>query len=416
MSKLKARKSTWDAEIQAQEEEIKCAAAEETWLCSKFTNKQLYTLLDNKIGSLYHATYLLASEMMNITKCVLDFEHLLKYPNSTMCLAELAPGLTGYWDDALHGQLAGETFYLDLKCLEMVHLENKPYDFKVTKAVSLQQINSIKLLKLWRTGSAQFSLPEVLFDMDYPGHYCQCISSVVVTIPCILGVYTSLNCTLRLNKHSYQISPNMMKEGYTKHSETDFHMDNIPIQAIAVSSGVEDTGGYSFHFLDGEKYGPFEGAGAVSTWNIDFPQTFGQFDYNTISDVVLHLHYTSLFNGGLAAVATDCAKDFIKGNDTATETPPHVTIYLKNDYPDQWHQIATGDRMTLSGLHNRLPYWAQRGTVTVGKVSLFLSQDLTGNPKINVSGADTWTEMSGATNLNNYCERSATFLTAVSWD
>lgn len=69
--------------------------------------------------------------------------------------------------------------------------------------------------------------------------------------------------------------------------------------------------------------------------------------------------------------------------------------------------------MILTGLHNRLPYWAQRGTVTVGKVGLFLSQAPTGDPKINVSGADTWTDMNVSTNFNNYCERSSTFSTAV---
>lgn len=322
IEELKTRKSTWDAEIQAQEEEIQSTAAEETWLRNKFTNKQLYTLLDKKIGSLYHATYLLASEMTKIAKRALDFEHSLKYPNSTTRLAELAPGLTGYWDGALHGQLAGEALYLDLKRLEMLHLENKPYDFEVTKTVSLRQINSIELLKLQRTGSAQFSLPEVLFDMDYPGHYCRRIFSVAVTIPCILGAYTSLNCTLRLNKHSYRVSPNTTTDEYAKHNETDFHTDNIPIQAIAVSGGVKDTGGYSFNFPSGEDYGPFEGAGAVSMWNIDFPQTFGQFDYNTISDVVLHVHYSSLYSGSLAAVATDCAKDFVGGKGTTTETLP----------------------------------------------------------------------------------------------
>lgn len=123
---LKTRKSTWDAEIQAQEEKIQSTVAEKTWLRNKFTNKQLYILLDNRIGSLYHATYLLASEMTKIAKRALDFEHSLKYPKNTTRLAELAPGLTGYWDDALHGQLAGETLYLDLKRLEMLHLETSP--------------------------------------------------------------------------------------------------------------------------------------------------------------------------------------------------------------------------------------------------------------------------------------------------
>ncbi len=38
---------------------------------------------------------------------------------------------------------------------------------------------------------------------------------------------------------------------------------------------------------------PFEGAGAISSWTLALPENFRQFDYQTISDVVMHISYTA---------------------------------------------------------------------------------------------------------------------------
>ena len=42
-----------------------------------------------------------------------------------------------------------------------------------------------------------------------------------------------------------------------------------------------------------EKYLPFEGAGAVSEWQLDLPANFKPFDYQSISDVILSISYTA---------------------------------------------------------------------------------------------------------------------------
>ena len=38
---------------------------------------------------------------------------------------------------------------------------------------------------------------------------------------------------------------------------------------------------------------PFEGAGAIGDWDIELPKNFRAFDYDTISDVILHLRFTA---------------------------------------------------------------------------------------------------------------------------
>ena len=41
-------------------------------------------------------------------------------------------------------------------------------------------------------------IPEWLFDLDTPGHYLRRIKSVSVSIPSVVGPYTSINCKLTL--------------------------------------------------------------------------------------------------------------------------------------------------------------------------------------------------------------------------
>jgi hypothetical protein len=50
-----------------------------------------------------------------------------------------------------------------------------------------------------------------------------------------------------------------------------------------------------------ERYLPFELSGAVSQWRL--PADVRQFDYNTISDAILHLRYTARDGGGCSGKA-----------------------------------------------------------------------------------------------------------------
>ncbi|KAI0804091.1 hypothetical protein GGR55DRAFT_681964 [Xylaria sp. FL0064] len=82
-----------------------------------------------------------------------------------------------------------------------------------------------------------------------------------------------------------------------------FRTDNIPIKAIVIgsptaNSAAAGTGSFSFDFPR-DRYSPFEGAGDISTWQIKLPPTFRQFDYRTISDVVLQLRYTAMDAGDI---------------------------------------------------------------------------------------------------------------------
>jgi hypothetical protein len=59
------------------------------------------------------------------------------------------------------------------------------------------------------------------------------------------------------------------------------------IQSIATSNAQNDSGMFELNFRD-ERYLPFEGAGAISTWRLELPAEFRVFDDATIPDVILH--------------------------------------------------------------------------------------------------------------------------------
>ena len=91
------------------------------------------------------------------------------------------------------------------------------------------------LLKLREKGHCEFEVPEVLFDMGYPGHYMRRIKSVALTFACVAGPNTSINCTLRLVKHKYRSDTSDSKNYAEKTDEVDarFSSTNVPITAIA---------------------------------------------------------------------------------------------------------------------------------------------------------------------------------------
>jgi hypothetical protein len=368
IAQLQVRLATCDIELEAQQREIENAAAEDNWLRSKYTNQQLYAMLESSLNHLFHQTYQLASDMARTAQRALDFEHAMRFPKT------VSTSLPSMDRSARDDYFIGESLYLDLKRMEMMHMENRPHDFEIQKTVSLRQLNPWALLNLRETGTADFDLHELSFDIDFPGHYCRRITSVALSIPCIVGPYTSLNTTLSLRSHKYRISPiNKNAADYAAEDDAKFRTDRVPITSIAISSGSpHQTGVFDLGFggSTGESYGPFEGAGAVSSWRVRLPNTLRPFDYDTITDVLLHLRYTALDGGdALGRVALEAAQ---KKFTTATSSPLAVAIDLRSDYPAEWNGFRSSGQMALPAVDQLLPFWTRGAKVVAGSVLLLL--------------------------------------------
>ncbi len=345
-------------EITNQQKQIDNADEMEEFLKNKYTNEELYAWIKGNLRTVYHQVYSLAFELSKKAEKVFRFERGLS--NSNFIQA-------GYWDDSHNGLLSGEQLYVGLKQLEAAYQENRGYDYEVTKHISLRQINPIAVLQLKETGKCEFELPEILFDMDYPGHFKRRVKSVSLSIPCIAGPYTNINGTLRLLENKFRNTAIGGKNYLENTEETDdrFSTFIIPISAIAASSAQNDGGMFELNFKD-ERYLPFEGAGVTSKWRLELP-AFRQFDYDTISDVVVHLRYTSSEGGErLKKASSDSVLNFIKSNEELRQQEGLFAIIdLKHDLPSEWHQamqVKAGDTertLSINNLKDFLPFYVK---------------------------------------------------------
>ena len=246
----------------------------------KFTNHGLYTWMSTQLQRLYRGAYQNAFAMMKLAEQAYRFE---RGDDTSPKLAMT------YWDPTHAGLLAGEQLLIDLQTLERRFIETNYRTLEVEQSFALTQLDPAALLTLRETGSCQFSIPEVFFDLAYPGHYRRQIKAVRVTIPCVTGPYTNVGATLTLQDSQMRAKPG------------DALLTTVPPQrtiSIATSRAQNDAGVFELSFHD-ERYMPFEGAGAASTWKLELPASFRPFDYQTISDVVLTINYTALADGAL---------------------------------------------------------------------------------------------------------------------
>ncbi|MGH9961345.1 MAG: neuraminidase-like domain-containing protein, partial [Pyrinomonadaceae bacterium] len=276
--------------------QIDNAKATDAFMRSKYTNEELFQWQVGQISGVFFQSYKLAYDLAKRSERCFRFE--LGVQDSSYIQF-------GYWDSLKKGLLSGEKLQYDLRRLESAYIEQNRREFELTKHVSLALLNPLALVQLKETGRCFFGLPEEILDLDYPGHYFRRIKSASITLPCVTGPYTTVSCTLRLLKNYIRINTELT-DGYA-HAQDDtgawtddprFVESSIPVKAIAASNAQNDSGVFELSFRD-ERYLPFEGAGAVSYWslelfsdiNADFGKPLRQFDYDTITDAVVHIKY-----------------------------------------------------------------------------------------------------------------------------
>jgi len=386
-------------EIINQQKQIDNSKEVEEFLRNKYTNQELYAWMESQARTLYYQAYTLAYDLAKKAEKVFRFERGLQESNFIQF---------GYWDPAYDGLFAGERLYIGLKQLEAAYQEKRSYDFEIVKNISLQQLNPLALVQLRETGQCEYDLPEVLFDMGYPGHYMRRIKSVALTFACLVGPQTSVNCVLRLLEHKFRTSAIAGENDYPQHTdELDdrFSTVNVPITSIAVSTGQNDSGVFELNFRD-ERYIPFEGAGAISKWRIELPKTFREFDYESITDVVMHLRYTALDGGDkLKGAAEKAVQAYVKNaEDLSREEGLFAFFDLRHDFPNEWYKAtrptagAPERVVDLGKVYERLPYFTkgtEKTKILATDVHLFSTSDLTASNLVLVRGTDEFPFLDG---------------------
>jgi hypothetical protein len=331
----------------------------------KFTSRELYDWMATQVSTLYFQAYQLAYDTAKRAERAYRFE--LGIPESSFVRF-------GYWDNLKKGLLAGEGLAQDLRRLEAAYLEENQREFEITKPVSLAMWDPVALIRLRETGRCVVTLPEALFDLDYPGHYMRRIKSVSLTLPCLTGPYTNVNCTLTLTGSVIRSTPDLPAGRYLRDADDPrFRVIAGPVVSIVTSSGQNDAGLFDPSLRD-ERYLPFEGAGAESTWQIELERDHNLVDVNTLVDVILHLRFTARDGGEALRTA---AREHRRGLLTAAESTPVVRLLsLRHDFSGDWHRFlhpveSEADHSLFLDLAERLPSPAGR-PVRIARMDLFL--------------------------------------------
>jgi hypothetical protein len=379
--------------------QIENSKAVNEFMHSKYTNQELYDWMIGQVSQVYFQSYQLAYALAKrAEKC---FQYELGVENTSYIQF-------GYWDSLKKGLLSGDRLHYDVRRLDTAYIDQNRRELELTKNISLALIDPASLLQLKANGWCLFDLPEEFFDLDYPGHYFRRIKTMAVSIPCIVGPYTSVNATLRLIKNSVRINT-QPGDQHAHNAEDGVFTDDVRfrdsllnVKAIATSSAQNDSGMFELNFRD-ERYLPFEGAGAISTWKLELTEQpeLRQFDYESISDVIIHMKYTAREDvGPFKQGAVDHLTDIISG--AASQLPLRRLFNLKHEFPTEWYALfhppaGAAPVLALQLKKEHFPFLAQENDIKIGVVSLLLKSKSTDlavklDPPIGISNVLTLSE------------------------
>ena len=124
--------------------------------------------------------------------------------------------------------------------------------------------------------------------------------------------------------------------------------------------------------LRDERWLPFEGQGAISTWNLVLDPRDNNFDFTTITDVIMHVRYTA--RGGGDQTAANNVRAQLKPSNPRT-----ILVSVRNTFPDQLYTFfnpttgATAQTLTLPLTTNVFPYTnLGHGTPQIQNLAVYL--------------------------------------------
>ncbi len=348
---------------------------------NKFTSLGIYNYLSTTLNRLYREAYNVAYDLAKMSERTYQFER----DDDIIFIA------SDNWQFERAGLLAGERLLLQLQRMEKAYLEQHKRDYEVTQSFSLALLDPSALIALKQTGSCEFMIPEIMFDLLYPGQYKRIIKSARVTIPCVTGPYTNISAKLTLDKSE-------VRKEATTDPKALIEVSNQKLTSIATSNAQNDSGVFELNFRD-ERYLPFEGAGAISTWVLELPSKLRSFSYDTISDVIIHISYTAKDDGAFrTTIETDIADALIG---FAASNGLDRLLSLKHEFPNALYQLlhpsGTTQVTEFELTRQHFPYFLADKELTLSTVKVYLKPK-SKNPvatdgltlKINDSSTSGW--------------------------
>lgn len=275
----------------------------------KFSNEALYNWMVGRLSSLYFQAYKIAYDMAKSAEKSLQYE-----------LASTDTYITStHWDGLRKGLLAGESLMLQIDQMEKSHLAQDGCLLQIEKTISMQRTFPGALLLLMAKGACEFQLKEEIFDRDYPGHYFRVIKTIELTVVTSgidqeLEPYLPVNISLIQLGNKTLIKPNkdavlflLGQNNAVQPGSGILRVNWRANQQVAVSKVNDRDGGmFALDFIFDNKYFPFEGTGAISSWRLEIPKAsnpdlvIGSGSTSTldIQDILIHVRYTAKSDRG----------------------------------------------------------------------------------------------------------------------
>ncbi|HEY1892793.1 MAG TPA: neuraminidase-like domain-containing protein [Steroidobacteraceae bacterium] len=358
-----------NAEVDLQSRQIDNAQAVSDFLTSKYTSGQLYDWMLSQLTTVHTQAYQMAFSLAQQAQAAYQYE--LGSQDSFVQF--------GYWNSQYKGLTAGESLLFDLRRMQAQYLAANTREFELVKHVSLALTQPMALVQLLQTGTCNIALDEALFDLDHPGHYFRRLRSVALTIPCVTGPYAGVNATLALNTATVRVQPPIAT--YTPASAmappaTAAFVTSPAAAAASISTshGQNDAGLFDVNLRD-ERWLPFEGQGAISTWTLVLDPRDNSFDLSTIIDVVLQLRYTARSAGGDPQAVRQALKKLLAAD------ARQIMLSVRSSFSDAYYAFfnpadttATQQTLVLPLLPNVLPF-SNLGTTEITDIAVYFVFD-----------------------------------------
>lgn len=323
-------------EIAILEREIEHNEAVTTFMRDKFTNQQLYQWMAGRLSGTYFQTYKLAHDLARYAEQAYRYERGLAERDVRF----IQPA---YWDSQRKGLTAADGLGLDIDRMEQAFIETNARRLEISRNISLLDLDPLALLQLKSSGECEFRLPESLFDEDFPGQYCRQVKTISLTFDLgdgdeVLATLTQLSNHTVLEPDAKAVKYLLGPSGNPPLSIRSDWRANQQIALSHIDEYEKNNGLFELRF-DDDRYLPFEGTGAVSTWRLTLNGKRGSYDVRQLRDVVVNLKFSALQGGDAFGTAV---KGLLKPAPTA------VLFDLASDFAEEWRAFVSDGESDLA--------------------------------------------------------------------
>ncbi|MBO0868514.1 MAG: hypothetical protein J2P15_08105 [Micromonosporaceae bacterium] len=301
------------------------AAATLTLLHNQLTSPAMYKWLSDTLGGVYRYFLQLATATARLAQAQLAFERA--EPQQSFIA-------TAYWQPpspptgvSTVGLTGAERLTEDLSKLDQYAFSTDTRRLNITQTFSLAALAPVEFLNFRATGQLSVATPTALFDQDFPGHYQRLIRQARLSIVALVPPNRGIRATLLSNGMS---RVTVQRNGMF--SEVLLRRDP---SVVALTSPIEANGVFTTD-LQPDMLLPFEGSGVDTTWEVLLPKAANPFDFRSISDVLLTIDYTALYD-------VNYQSQVVRQLNANRGRSSDRVFSLVNDFPDQWYALNNPD-------------------------------------------------------------------------